>query len=386
MNEILSLLPKQVIAILDIFQDNIRLVGGAVRDILANKKTQDYDFCSLLTPQEIINTLRQHNIKAIDINVTYGTIIALLDGYQFAITTARSDQNCSGRSCDVQFCQNYIDDSARRDFTINALYLDFRGQIYDYHCGLQHLQQKKLLFIGDPVARIQEDHLRILRFFRFSIDYCADESALQSCLANAKLLKTLSRTRIRQEIMKIIKNSDLASLVKILSIFNQHFSAFLALKFDINALQNNKINNICQDDVLLIALAFLDCDINNLAFDLARREKKILQQLQQNLLIFPIQNEQKQLLALQYLLFSSDIFMLHTIFLFEKNIINHNVFDNFLTNYQLWQQHKFPVNACDLVNINNNKISTVLQLAKKQWIKEQFLPTKQDLLNFIDNH
>ena len=136
MTNLLAKLPCEVQKIFTIFGGDICLVGGAVRDLLLNKTTADYDFCSLLTPKQVQEKLHQHHIKSLDINAKYGTIIALTGNYQLQITTARTEKNFAGRACEVEFGKsNYQQDAGRRDFSINALYLNFSGEVLDFYNG-----------------------------------------------------------------------------------------------------------------------------------------------------------------------------------------------------------------------------------------------------------
>ena len=166
--KIFANLPPEVLKIFTIFGENIRLVGGAVRDLILEKKVNDYDFACKFLPDEIQKILKAHNIKSIPTGLKYGTITAVINNKNFQITTLRKDENQKGRACDVNFVEDFFEDAKRRDFTINALYLDYRGEIHDYFNGLDDLQNRKVRFILDAKTRIQEDYLRILRFLRFS--------------------------------------------------------------------------------------------------------------------------------------------------------------------------------------------------------------------------
>lgn len=190
----LSSLPPEVKKIFKIFTkdgDEIRLVGGSVRDLLLNKKVKDFDFATKLLPEEVIKILEQNKLKAIPTGKKFGTITAVVNGKNFEITTLRKDSETDGRHCKPEFVDDYFLDAARRDFTVNALYLDSSGVIHDYFDGKSDLKNKKIKFIGDANRRIEEDFLRILRFFRFSCEYAEklDVEGLKACVKQKKKSK-----------------------------------------------------------------------------------------------------------------------------------------------------------------------------------------------------
>ena len=178
-------LPQEVKTLFEIFGDDIRLVGGCVRDLLLKKPVNDFDFATKNTPQKTTEILERNKIRAVPTGVKFGTITAVINGQNFEITTLRKDNETDGRHCNPQFVDDYFFDAARRDFTINALYLDSTGLVTDYFDGNSDLKAKKVRFIGDAVKRIEEDYLRILRFFRFSCEYAVelDQKGLAACVA-----------------------------------------------------------------------------------------------------------------------------------------------------------------------------------------------------------
>ena len=189
-----------------------RYVGGAVRDELLDIPVNDIDFATRLRPDEVVARLEQARIKAVPTGITHGTITAVADGQPAEITTLRADVSTDGRRATVEFSDDWAADAARRDFTINALYADPRtGEIFDYFGGLDDLRDRRVRFIGDPLQRIAEDHLRILRFFRFHARYGRgdpDPAAVDACTLRANDLMALSRERIADETVKILGLAD----------------------------------------------------------------------------------------------------------------------------------------------------------------------------------
>jgi poly(A) polymerase len=180
-----------------------RYVGGAVRDGLLGLPVNDVDLATRLKPDEVIRRLEKARIKAVPTGIDHGTITAVSDGHPFEITTLRTDVSTDGRRATVAFTDDWKADAARRDFTINALSADPEsGEIFDYFGGLDDLGQRHVRFIGDPLQRIAEDYLRILRFFRFHARFGLgepDPEAIDACAQCANALMSLSRERIADE-------------------------------------------------------------------------------------------------------------------------------------------------------------------------------------------
>jgi poly(A) polymerase len=188
-----------------------RYVGGSVRDTLLGIAVSDLDVATPLPPQEVVTRLKAAGIRAVPTGIEHGTITAVLESGPVEVTTLRRDVSTDGRRATVAFTDDWREDAARRDFTINALYADPEsGQIYDYFGGLADLDARHVRFIGDPLQRIAEDHLRILRFFRFLARFgdIPDPAGLDACTARAKDLMALSRERIRDELLKLLIARD----------------------------------------------------------------------------------------------------------------------------------------------------------------------------------
>jgi poly(A) polymerase len=197
-----------------------RYVGGAIRDELLGLPVNDVDLATRLRPPEVIERLEAAKIKAVPTGIDHGTITAVSDGHPFEITTLRRDVSTDGRRATVAYTDDWEEDAARRDFTINALSADPRtGEIFDYFGGLDDLQHRHIRFIGDPLQRIAEDHLRILRFFRFHARFgsgALDPAALDACTERANDLMALSRERIADELLKLLAVADPAPTVAVM--------------------------------------------------------------------------------------------------------------------------------------------------------------------------
>jgi poly(A) polymerase len=211
---------KRLLGALGAEEGLTRYVGGAIRDDLLNLPVSDVDLATRIEPSDVIARLEKAKIKAVPTGIEHGTITAVSDGEAFEITTLRRDVSTDGRRATVAFTDDWKEDAARRDFTINALSADpITGELFDYFGGLADLEQRHIRFIGDPLQRIAEDHLRILRFFRFHARFDAgepDAAALDACTSRARDLMALSRERIADELLKLLELPDPSRTVAIM--------------------------------------------------------------------------------------------------------------------------------------------------------------------------
>jgi poly(A) polymerase len=200
--------------------ERTRFVGGAIRDTLLGLPVSDVDLATRLEPGEVMERLRAARIKAVPTGIAHGTVTAVSAGTPVEVTTLRRDVSTDGRHATVAFTDDWMEDAARRDFTINALYADPQtGEVQDYFGGLADLDLRLVRFIGDPLTRIAEDHLRILRFFRFHARFGQgepDQAGLDACTARANDLMALSRERIADELLKLLGLPDPASTLRLM--------------------------------------------------------------------------------------------------------------------------------------------------------------------------
>ncbi|WP_159978010.1 MULTISPECIES: CCA tRNA nucleotidyltransferase [unclassified Novosphingobium] len=198
--------------------DNVRYVGGAVRDTLLRLPVKDIDMATVLHPQAVIERLAAAAIRSVPTGIEHGTVTAVLPGGPVEITTLRQDVSTDGRRATVAFASDWREDAERRDFTINALYADpLTGEIFDWFGGRNDLAIHHVRFIGNARQRIREDHLRILRYFRFQARFGgspADDEAESACAELAATLKGLSRERVGMETMNLLGLPDPAPTVR----------------------------------------------------------------------------------------------------------------------------------------------------------------------------
>ena len=198
-------------------RDNMRFVGGVVRDTILARDVGDVDVATLLTPDEVTRCLKAAGLKAVPTGVEHGTITAVVDGTPYEVTTLRHDVETHGRHADVAFHDNWEEDAARRDFTMNAMYLTADGRLYDYFGGQGDIKAGAVRFIGEAKTRIEEDALRIMRFFRFHAHYgqsALDSDGLAACRNAVDHLDHLSVERVRVELIKLLAATDPLPVLK----------------------------------------------------------------------------------------------------------------------------------------------------------------------------
>jgi tRNA nucleotidyltransferase/poly(A) polymerase len=245
-------------------ESKVRFVGGCIRKVLCGEIVDDIDLATSLEPSEIKSKLVKENIKVIDTGISHGTVTAILNEKKFEITTLREDISTDGRHASVEFTKNWNHDAARRDFTINAIYADIEGRIFDPLNGILDLKNGNIKFIGSPGERIQEDFLRILRYFRFYTQYSKTEhnqDIIKIIKKNINGLNKISNERIYDELKKILKLKKLYNLFLnddskdiFLNIFPQ-FQYYKRLKI-VNTFNKGIYDKL--DSILIIAILIID--------------------------------------------------------------------------------------------------------------------------------
>lgn len=221
--------------------DYARFVGGSVRSALLGVEVEDIDIATLWTPDEVTEKLQDAGIKVVPTGIEHGTVTAVENHRGFEVTTLRKDVETDGRRAVVAFSKDWAEDAQRRDFTMNTLLADEKGNVYDpTGQGLADLEAGRVVFVGDPAARIREDYLRVLRFFRFHALYGKgepDAEALKQCNLAAQKMNLLSKERITQEFFKIMA-VDAPMDVLDLMFQNNVLKRFLYSEYDPGFLKN----------------------------------------------------------------------------------------------------------------------------------------------------
>ncbi len=245
-------------------ESEIRYVGGCIRKIINQEEVDDIDLASNLEPKEICEVLKENNIDYYETGIEHGTITAVIDKYKFEITTLREDISTDGRHAKIKFSKDWKEDALRRDFTINSIYADRDGNLFDPFNGKKDLENGLINFIGDTDIRIKEDYLRILRYIRFFLNYSKHPhnlEVLRKLKMNIGGVSKLSKERLLDELSKIIKFHTLEKLIKdklsldlILLIFPElkNVEIFSKLNLNIKELLKKK------DFIFLLSLMIID--------------------------------------------------------------------------------------------------------------------------------
>ena len=245
-------------------EDYVRFVGGCVRKSISGESINDIDLATILEPDEVKKRLNRENIKVIDSGISHGTVTAIINNKKFEITTLRKDLSTDGRHAKVTFTSDWKEDALRRDFTINAVYVDIQGRIFDPLNGISDLKNGVVKFIGTPDERIQEDYLRILRYFRFFTQYSKidhNEDVIHSIKKYINGLNKISNERIFDELNKIIVLENLPSLFSNKNSNEIILNIFPQLKYDERLKIFNALNQKLKskyDANLILALLLLD--------------------------------------------------------------------------------------------------------------------------------
>ena len=262
----------------------IRYVGGCIRKILNNEVVDDIDLATNLEPQEVCEILKNNNIKFYESGIEHGTITAMIDNFKFEITTLREDVETDGRHAKIKFSKDWKKDASRRDFTINSIYSDDAGNLFDPFNGKKDLENGYIKFIGEPDKRIKEDYLRILRYLRFYSNYSKhhhDTDVIKKIKINIGGISKLSKERLFDELKKITNIKTLEKLSKDKTsseIFLMIFPEIKNLDF-FSKLKPHSLNLAREFDfIFLLMLMILDnsdnADYFLYKFNISNKDKK----------------------------------------------------------------------------------------------------------------
>jgi len=261
----------------------LRFVGGCLRKLISDEKVDDIDLSTNVIPQNVIEILKKNKINFYETGIEHGTITAVINKKSFEITTLRKDVKTDGRHAQVEYTDNWLEDASRRDFTINSIYSDLDGNLFDPFNGRRDLQDGLIKFIGDPATRIKEDYLRILRYIRFFLGYSKnqhDKNTVKIIKQNLSGLKQVSKDRQLQELKKIVLlenfykiNTDNIAKELFLLIFPELKNINRIDKLDNlsqNVLKGKKFEFVLS---LLLIDKSEDCDYFIYKYNLSNKEK-----------------------------------------------------------------------------------------------------------------
>ena len=376
----------------------VRFVGGCVRKAICGDNIDDIDLATSLEPNEIKKRLNNKSIKVIDTGISHGTVTAIINKKKFEITTLRKDILTDGRHASVEFTSDWKQDALRRDFTINAIYADIEGRIFDPLDGMKDLKNGIVKFIGLPEERIQEDYLRILRYFRFFIQYSKtdhDNNTIQSIKQYINGINKISKERIFDELKKILtlKNShdllfDNFSRDIIINIFPQ-FKNYERLKF-IKTL-NKKLKIQC-DKYFILALLITDesnnyeyfCHKYKVSIKIENRFKNIsinIENLQNKKFLSEVNI--KKLIYFSNRAYVKDL-LLFSLFINKK--IKATDIEKLINYTETCKVPKFPISGDHLKErgyITGKALGKKLKLLEDKWILNNFIIEKDFIEKYL---
>jgi len=389
--------------------DQLRFVGGAVRDAVLGIEAGEIDAATTMPPDAVISLLEKAGIRAIPTGIAHGTITAVIDGKSFEITSLRRDTACDGRHAEVAFGTDWREDAARRDFTINAMYLSASGELFDYFGGVADARAGRVRFIGDAKIRVQEDYLRILRFFRFYAAYGkgdADMQALSACREFANHINGISGERIQHEMLKLLAAPAPFSALALMQEcgvfeqvcdfayqkpqFAQQNIAFRCTNMQFRHTNMQAIDTL-PDTISRLAFLLLNADIAATeALEKIAKRWKISNALYKklSLLINNIDEispaislaEQKHLIRK----FGAKNFT--EIVILQSAIAPHELYQAMLKFAQNWPIPTFPITGDDLIKagISTGKpLGDKLRTLEIIWENSDYSMNKEELLKFI---
>ena len=349
----------------------IRYVGGCVRKIINKEEVDDIDLSTNMSPRDVCKVLKKNNIKYYESGIEHGTITAIINNIKFEITSLRKDVETDGRHAKVEFSDNWKEDASRRDFTINSIYADIDGNLFDPFDGKKDLENGKVNFIGDAETRIKEDYLRILRYIRFFINYSKTKhnpKTLKIIKKNLSGFSKISSNRMLDEFKKLLKSNKFLKLAKDKNSLEIINLIFPQLK---NISLFNKLNNFAQkkfaevDFIFLLSLMVID-GTDNVDYFLYK---------------FNIsKNDQKRLLFLNN--FNSQKITSKT---FSEKNLNRMFYYNGkealmdVLNFKLFKSSKVDNNLLKIIEKYNNKEMPIMPIKASTLIEKYNIPKGKEL-------
>ena len=384
----------------DLNNCQIRFIGGCVRKALSNENIDDIDLAVDLTPEEVKLILKNNNIKFFETGIEHGTITAKINNEKLEITSLRRDIKSYGRHADVEFTKKWYEDAARRDFSINCIYADLEGNLYDPFEGKKDLKNGKVKFIGNAENRIREDYLRVLRYIRFFLDYSNQPHDLdiqKKILKNISGINKISKERLLNELEKIFKSKNIFKinddefLVKILNlVFPELKNIHLLEKLNDQALE------ILQSKDFLFWLSILIIDETDntdyflYKYKLSNNDKKRIKFLYQN---YPKLSDNNFFSEKNFhkLVYYNDKSLVVDLIDFKICVSKKDITKMIKLKNSIIETNKpiFPIKAKNLIEEYNLKegkeLGTTLKKIEDLWVQNNFKITNKEVNRIINN-
>ena len=378
---------KKLISILNPINSktHTQFVGGCVRKAIEGKLTTDIDLATVYKPEKIIKILLKNNYKVLDSAIKYGSITTFSKNYKYEITSLRKDIKPDGRHTKIQLTNNWIEDSLRRDFTINAIYCDKFGKIFDPLSGINDLKNKKINFIGSADLRIKEDYLRILRYIRFSLEYnfnIKDRNTIRIINKNIKFLKFISKERLFVELKKILELKNLLNINN-KNYFKKILNRVYKIKFfdRLNRVEIlNKKLRLNLNYLQILSILLVGYNKKNIYFSkefrLSNKDKDYLNFIYEQFKLLKNKSYDYQTIRRQLYFYNKDLTLgfLNFIFCIKKEI-NLKNFIKYMLFIKKFKVPKFPISGDFLIKKGFKEGKTLgkkLEFLKDSWIKNNF--------------
>ena len=378
---------KKLISILNPINSktHTQFVGGCVRKAIEGKLTTDIDLATVYKPEKIKKILLKNNYKVLDSAIKYGSITTFSKNYKYEITSLRKDIKPDGRHTKIQLTNNWIEDSLRRDFTINAIYCDKFGKIFDPLNGINDLKNKKINFIGSADLRIKEDYLRILRYIRFSLEYnfnIKDRNTIRIINKNIKFLKFISKERLFVELKKILELKNLLNINN-KNYFKKILNRVYKIKFfdRLNRVEIlNKKLRLNLNYLQILSILLVGYNKKNIYFSkefrLSNKDKDYLNFIYEQFKLLKNKSYDYQTIRRQLYFYNKDLTLgfLNFIFCIKKEI-NLKNFIKYILFIKKFKVPKFPISGDFLIKKGFKEGKTLgkkLEFLKDSWIKNNF--------------
>ncbi|NKA16739.1 MAG: CCA tRNA nucleotidyltransferase [Alphaproteobacteria bacterium] len=358
---------------------------GCVRKAIEGKLTTDIDLATVYKPEKIKKILLKNNYKVLDSAIKYGSITTFSKNYKYEITSLRKDIKPDGRHTKIQLTNNWIEDSLRRDFTINAIYCDKFGKIFDPLSGINDLKNKKINFIGSADLRIKEDYLRILRYIRFSLEYNSnnkDRNTIRIINKNIKFLKFISKERLFVELKKILELKNLLNINN-KNYFKKILNRVYKIKFfdRLNRVEIlNKKLRLNLNYLQILSILLVGYNKKNIYFSkefrLSNKDKDYLNFIYEQFKLLKNKSYDYQTIRRQLYFYNKDLTLgfLNFIFCIKKEI-NLKNFIKYILFIKKFKVPKFPISGDFLIKKGFKEGKTLgkkLEFLKDSWIKNNF--------------
>ena len=393
---------EKLFKVIEEFSDTseIRYVGGCVRKILYSEEVDDIDLAVNLSPDQVSEILKKKNIKFYITGIDHGTITALINKKKFEITSLRKDISTDGRHAKVEFSNNWYEDASRRDFTINSIYADIQGNLYDPFDGKKDIKNGKIRFIGEADKRIKEDYIRILRYVRFFLNYSKkkhDPNITKIIKKNLEGFHKISAERLLDEFKKLVNSKGFLKLtddVFCFEIIKLIFPQFKNIEIynNLNNFAKKNINDL--DFIFLISLMIIDGSDNAeyfiYKFNLSKKDQKRILFLND---FFSVINNNKtfshkNLQKIFYYNGKQSLLDLLYFKIFRSKKIDKRLVD-FIKLFKDMEPPLLPLRAITLMtkyNIPEGKeLGSKLKKIEKKWVDNNFIISEKEVQQIVNN-